>query len=51
MKITADIPDAKIKDLMQFTRATTKREAIATADSDYNRRHRMAALVKHARKA
>jgi len=48
MKITVDIPDAKIKDLMQFTRATTKREAIATADSDYNWRHRMA---KHARKA
>jgi len=33
---------------MAFTKARTKREAIVTALMDFNRRRRMAALVKHA---
>lgn len=48
MKTTVDIPDAELEDVMRFTRATTKREAIVTAIADYNRRRRMAALVEHA---
>ena len=32
---------------MRFTNATTKREAVVTALTDYNRRQRMAALTKH----
>ncbi len=51
MKTTVEIPDTEIEDLMRFTGATTKRQAIVTAIADYNRRRRMAALVEHAGKA
>lgn len=33
---------------MRFAHAQTKREAIVTAIAEFNRRHRMAALAKHA---
>ncbi len=33
---------------MRFTKATTKREAIVTAITEFNRRRRMAELVKRA---
>jgi len=48
MKTTVDIPDEELKDAMRFTRATTKREAIVTAITEFNRRRRMAELVKRA---
>jgi hypothetical protein len=48
MKTTIDIPDSVLEEAMIFTKARTKREAIVTAVSEYNRRRRMAALVKHA---
>ena len=48
MKTTVDIPETELEDVMRFTGATTKREAIVTAIADYNRRRRMAALVEHA---
>jgi Arc/MetJ family transcription regulator len=48
MKTTVDIPEAELEDVMRFTRAATKREAIVTAIAEYNRRRRMAALVEHA---
>jgi Arc/MetJ family transcription regulator len=51
MRITLDIPDTELADVMRFTGATTKREAIVTAIADYNRRRRMAALIEHAGKA
>lgn len=51
MKTTVDIPDAELADVMRFTGATTKREAIVTAIADYNRRRRMAALIDHAGQA
>jgi hypothetical protein len=51
MKTTVDIPDQELKDVMRFTQATTKREAIVTAIADFNRRRRMAALIEHAGKA
>jgi Arc/MetJ family transcription regulator len=47
MKTTVDIPDALLDEAMRHTRAKTKREAIVTAIEDFNRRKRMAALVKH----
>ena len=47
MKTTVDIPDHELEDAMRFTRARTKREAIVTAISEFNRRRRMAELVKH----
>jgi Arc/MetJ family transcription regulator len=48
MKTTVDIPDKDLADAMRFTRAKTKREAIVAAIQDFNRRRRMAELVKHA---
>jgi hypothetical protein len=48
MKTTVDIPDEELEDAMRFTHARTKREAIVTAIVDFNRRRRMAELVKRA---
>ena len=48
MKTTIDIPDKELADAMRFTRAKTKREAVVAAIIDFNRRQRMAELVKHA---
>jgi hypothetical protein len=44
MKTTIDIPDRELKDAMRFTGAKTKRAAVL---ADFNRRRRMAALVRH----
>ena len=48
MKITVDIPDQELEDLIKFTRAKTKREAVNLAIVDFNRRMRMANLIRHA---
>ena len=48
MKTTIDIPDKELADTMRFTNAKTKREAVVTAITDFNRRKRMANLIKHA---
>ena len=48
MKTTVDIPDDELLDAMRFTRARTKREAIVTAITEFNRRRRMAELAKRA---
>jgi len=48
MKTSLDIPEKELGDLLRFTRAKTKREAIVTAVKEYNRRRRIAALVRHA---
>jgi putative antitoxin of VapBC-like toxin-antitoxin system len=48
MKTTVDIPDGELEDAMRFTRARTKREAIVTAITEFNRRRRMAELTKQA---
>jgi Arc/MetJ family transcription regulator len=48
MKTTVDIPEDELADAMRFTQAKTKRDAIVAAIRDYNRRRRMAELVKHA---
>lgn len=47
MKITIDIPEKELKDAMRFTGATTKRDAVVTALRDFNRRQRLASLIKH----
>ena len=48
MKTTVDIPENELKDAMRFTRAKTKREAVVTILQEFNRRRRMAELVKYA---
>lgn len=47
MKTTIDIPDEDLAYAMKVSKAKTKREAIVTAVKEYNRRARMAALVKY----
>ena len=46
MKTTIDIPEKELKDAIRFTNAKTKREAIVTVVEEFNRRRRMAELVK-----
>ena len=48
VKTTIDIPDNELADAIRFTRAKTKREAVVTALADFNRRRRMAELVRYA---
>ena len=48
MKTTVDIPDGELEDVIRFTNAKTKREAVVTAIVYYNRRRRMAELVRFA---
>lgn len=48
MKTTVDIPEDELKDAMRFTKAKTKREAVVKVLMDFNRRRRMAELVKYA---
>ncbi len=47
MKTTIDIPEKALAEVLRFTRAKTKKEAIVRAVEDFNRRQKMAALVKH----
>jgi hypothetical protein len=47
MKTTIDIPIKELRDAMRFADAKTKKGAILTAVSDYNRRQRMALLARH----
>jgi hypothetical protein len=47
MKTTVDIPEKELKDAMRFAKAKTKREAVVAALEEFNRRHRMAELVKY----
>lgn len=46
MKTTIDIPDTAIKELMNFTHAKTKREAVLTAIDEYNQKQKMTHLTK-----
>jgi Arc/MetJ family transcription regulator len=47
MKTTVDIPENELKDAMRFTKAKTKREAVVRVLEEFNRRRRMAELVRH----
>jgi Arc/MetJ family transcription regulator len=46
MKTTIDIPEQALKDVMRFTKASTKRDAVVAAVEDFNRRQKLAALAK-----
>lgn len=46
MKITIDIPEKELSDAIRFTGAATPRDAVVAALADYNRRQRVAELVK-----
>lgn len=47
MKTTVDIPEKELADAIRFTGAKTGREAIVVALAEFNRRRRMAELVKY----
>lgn len=46
MKTTIDIPDVELKDAMRFLQVKTKRQAVVVALREFNRRHRMARLIR-----
>ena len=48
MKTTIDIPENELRDAMRFTKARTKREAVVRVLEEFNRRRRMAELVRYA---
>jgi hypothetical protein len=47
MKTTIDIPEKELKEAIRWTKAKTKREAVVKALEEFNRRRRMAELVKY----
>ena len=47
MKATIDIPESELEDVMRILGAKSKREAVVTALQEFNRRHRMAALLEY----
>lgn len=46
MKTTIDIPENALRDAMRLSGAKTKRQAVITALTEFNRKHRMARLVR-----
>jgi hypothetical protein len=47
MKTTIDIPEDELKDAIKYAKAKTKRDAILTAVTEFNRRQRMAELIQY----
>ena len=45
MKTTLDIPKSVLEDAIKYTGAKTKREAIVTAVTDFNRRRKLASIA------
>ena len=45
MKTTVDIPEKELEDVMRYTKAATKTEAVSRAVADFNRRHRLGKLA------
>lgn len=46
MKTTVDIPDEELEAVMRHTGATTKKDAVVTAITEFNRRRTLEALVE-----
>jgi hypothetical protein len=46
MKTTIDVSDEELEEVLRHTRARTKRDAIVTAISDFNRRKRLEKLAE-----
>ncbi|MBI3592286.1 MAG: type II toxin-antitoxin system VapB family antitoxin [Nitrospirae bacterium] len=46
MKTTIDIPDEDLKEVIKYTKARTKRDAVVYAIKDFNKRQRLAELAK-----
>jgi len=48
MRITFELPEADLQDLIRFTGSATVQEATLTAVREFNRRRRIATLARHA---
>ena len=48
VRVSLDLAEPEIQDLLRFTGAATIEEAIVAAVTEFNRRQRIAALVRHA---
>jgi Arc/MetJ family transcription regulator len=46
MRTTIDIPDAELEEVIRLTGARTKREAVVTAITEFNRRKRRETLAE-----
>ncbi len=46
MKTTIDIPEEELKEAIRYTGSQTKRDAVVQVIADFNRRQRLAELVK-----
>jgi Arc/MetJ family transcription regulator len=46
MKTTIDIPDKSLREAIKHTGAKTKRDAVVTALTEFNRRHRLEELAE-----
>jgi Arc/MetJ family transcription regulator len=46
MKTTIDIPEGALEEVLRHTHAKTKRDAVVTAISDFNRRKRLEKLAE-----
>ena len=46
MKTTVEIPDEELRQVIKYTKAKTKREAVVHAIKYFNRRQRLAQLTK-----
>jgi Arc/MetJ family transcription regulator len=46
MKTTIDIPEDALEEVLRHTHAKTKRDAVVTAISDFNRRKRLEKLAE-----
>lgn len=50
MRVTLDVSEPDLQDLLHFTGAATVQDAIVTAVTEFNRRCRVATLLRHAGK-
>ena len=46
MKTTIDIPDAELREAMEYLGTKTKRDAVVAALQEFNRRRRSASLLE-----
>ena len=45
MKTTIDIPDNELEEIMRLTGAKTKKEAVVTAITEFNRRRKLESVL------
>lgn len=48
VRVSLDLPDVEVQDLLRFTGAASIQDAIVAAVVEFNRRRRIAALAGHA---